>query len=207
MKPTLPARQHSASHRSGRATTHKHMQLTLLARQVGIATTHKHMQPTLPARPHFASHRSGNSHNTQTHAADSASHTGLGKLPVREEPQHTNTRSRPCRPDRTRQVTGQGRATTHKHMQPILQARPHSASHRSGKSHNTNTCSRSCTVTRDMLNDKLTSPHDVILHPKHYDLQQQRLVRKAFKRVYTNTLTVLLTVSLISFSPQMKNRK
>ena len=92
----------------------------------GRATTHKHMQPTLPVRPLSAGHQSGKSHNTQTHAADPAGQTALGKSPVKEEPQYTNARSRPCRPDRTRQVTGQGSATTHKHTQPT---RPHSAGH------------------------------------------------------------------------------
>ena len=105
----------------------------------GRATTHKHTQPTLPARPHSASHWSGKSQNTQTHAADPAGQTAVGKSLVREEQQHTNTCSRPCRSDHSRQVTSQGRVTTHKHTQPTLPARPHLASHRSGKSHNTQT--------------------------------------------------------------------
>ena len=37
------------------------------------------------------------------------------------------------------QSPGQGGATTHIHMQPTLPARPHSASRRSGRSHNTRT--------------------------------------------------------------------
>ena len=68
--------------------------------------------------------------------------TALGRSPVREEPQHTHERSKPCRPDRIRQFAGQGRATTHIHIhtQQTLPARPHSAVRRSGKSHNTHTC-------------------------------------------------------------------
>ena len=60
-------------------------------------------------------------------------------LSIREEPQHTNTCDQPCRPDRTRQVAGQGGATTHTHMRPTLPARPHSAGRRSGRSRNTHT--------------------------------------------------------------------
>ena len=170
MQPTLPARPHSASRRSGRShNTRTHAanpagQTALgqspvreepqhtytcsqpcrpdRTRQVagqGGATTHVHMQPTLLARPHSASRRSGRSHNTRTHAANPAGQTALGRSPVRGEPQHTYTCSQPCRPDRTRQVAGQGGATTHVHMQPTQPARPHSASRRSGRSHNTRT--------------------------------------------------------------------
>ena len=79
----------------------------------GGATTHKHMQ---------------------------AGQTALGRSPVREEPQHTNTCYQPCRPDHTRQVACQGGAATHKHIRPTLLARSHLAGRRSGRSCNTRTC-------------------------------------------------------------------
>ena len=68
-----------------------------------------------------------------------AGQTALGRLPVREEPQHTNTCDQTCRPDRTRRVSCQGGAATHPHMRPNLPARPHSAGRRSGMSRNTPT--------------------------------------------------------------------
>ena len=108
----------------------------------GGATTHEHMQPTLPAmpaRPHLAGRRSGRSRNTRTHATNPAGQTALGRSPVREEPQHTNTCDQPCRPDRTWQVAGKGGDATRKHMRPTLPARPHLAGRRSGRSHNTRT--------------------------------------------------------------------
>ena len=65
-----------------------------VAGQGGAAThTHTHAGPTLPARPHSAGRRSGRSRNT-----------------------HTHMRDQPCRPDRTRQVAGQGGAATHMHV-------------------------------------------------------------------------------------------
>ena len=94
------------------------------------------MQLNLLARPHSGGHRSEKSHNTPTHVTNPAGQTALSGLPVREEPQHTNT----CdRPDRTRQVAGQGGAATHQHMRPNLPARPHLGGHRSEKSRNTPT--------------------------------------------------------------------
>ena len=161
MRPTLLARPHSAGHLSGRsrntrthATNNPASQIALGRSPVreepqrihvtnpagqGGAATHKHMRPTLPAIPDSAGCRSGRSHNTRTHAANPAGQTALGRLPVREEPQHTNTCGQPCRPDRTRQVAGQGGATTHEHMRPTLPARLHSASCWSGRSRNTQT--------------------------------------------------------------------
>ena len=81
----------------------------------GGAANHKHMQPTLPARPHSAGRQSGRSHKPQTHVTNPAGKTALGRSPVREEPQTTNTCDQPCRPDHTRQVSSQGGATTHMH--------------------------------------------------------------------------------------------
>ena len=117
----------------------------------GGAATHEHMRPNLPARPHLAGHRSGRSLNTRTHATKPASQTALGRSPVREEPQHTNTCDQPCRPDRTWQVAGQGGASTHKHMRPTLPARPHLAGHRSGRSRNTRTHMRPTLAARPHL--------------------------------------------------------
>ena len=59
-----------------------------------------------------------------------------------------NTRSQPCRPDRSWQVAGQGGATTHEHTRPTLPARPHSAGRQSGRSHNTHTCGQPCRPER-----------------------------------------------------------
>ena len=116
----LPARPHSAGRRSGKShNTHEPCRPDR-TRQVagqGRATTHMHTQQTLPARPHSAGRRSGKSHNTHAHAAKPACQTTLGRSPVREEPQYTYSRSKTCRPDRTQQVAGQGRATIHIHMQ------------------------------------------------------------------------------------------
>ena len=103
------------------------------------------------------------------------SQTALGRLPVREEPQHTHThagptllarphsagcqsgrsrnththmRDQPCWPDRTRQVASQGGAATHTHAGPTLLARPHSAGRRSGRSRNTHMRDQPCRPDR-----------------------------------------------------------
>ena len=53
--------------------------------------------------------------HTSTCGTNPAGQTALGRSPVREEPQHICMRNQPCRPDRTRQVAGQGGAATHMH--------------------------------------------------------------------------------------------
>ena len=137
MWPTLLARQHLVGRRSGRSrNTRTHATNPASQTALGRLLVREEPQHTntcsQPCRP-------GRSCNTQTHATNPACQTGLCRLPVREEPQHTNTCSQPCRPDRTRQVAGQGGATTHEHMRPTLPAKPHSASCWSGRSRNTRT--------------------------------------------------------------------
>ena len=95
--------------------------------------THTHKQPPLPARPHKASRRARKSHNTHTSC-------------------------HPCRPDRTRQVAGQGRATTQAQRQQTLPARSHSAGRRSGTQH-TYTYINVCTVHVKVKHSLSTKPH------------------------------------------------
>ena len=88
---------------------------------------------SLPARPHSAGHHVREElRHTFTGGQIPAGQTALGRSPCQGgAATHVHSRSNPCRPDRTRQVTMSGRSRdTRTQAVKSLPARPHSAGRR-----------------------------------------------------------------------------